>query len=115
VVVTIRGEIDSAVAEKLNDNLESALTLAATAPKRMLVVDLQRVSYFGSAGLNAIVSCQLAASVRAVAVRVVATGAAVLRPLRLTEIDRVLAIYPSVSAALSGGWRTGPSEAHRDG
>lgn len=67
----------------------------------MVVIDLGDVTYFGSAGLNAVLGCFERGVEAGVAVRVVATNTEVTRPLEITKLDRVLRPYRSVAAALS--------------
>lgn len=102
VFVRVRGEIDSSTADDLTAHLTAALALAADHPARLLVVDLEPVTFFGSAGLNAVLDCHKQAQTVDTAVRVVADHGQVLQPIRLTELDRILDVYPTVSDALRG-------------
>jgi anti-anti-sigma factor len=101
VVVCVRGEVDSGTVESLLTALDGALLAAAASPNRPLVVDLGDVSYFGSAGLNAVVGCYERGVADGVAVRVVATKAEVLRPIEVTQLDKVLRPFTSVADALA--------------
>jgi anti-anti-sigma factor len=102
VVVAVAGDIDSATADTLVQNLETALSVASAQSHRLLVVDLGDVTYFGSAGLNAVLGCYEVGATNGVAVRVVANGAEVLRPLQVTQLDAVIRPYPTLPEALAG-------------
>ncbi|WP_260762984.1 STAS domain-containing protein [Mycobacterium sp. SMC-4] len=101
IVVSVKGEVDSGTVEVLHPVLDEGLGRALVAPARLLVLDLDDVTYFGSAGLNAVLGCFERGTDAGIAVRVVATNAEVTRPLEITKLDQVLRPYPSVSAALS--------------
>ena len=100
VVVRARGEVDSGTVDLLETSMAAGLIAAAGPPTRMLVVDLDDVTYFGSAGLNAVLSCYEQGVSDGVAVRVVATNAEVVRPIEVTKLDGLLRPYPSVADAL---------------
>ena len=57
VLVHATGEIDSSTAGELRSQLEAALQQAESQESRLLIIDLQGVTYFGSAGLNAVLDC----------------------------------------------------------
>lgn len=101
VVVRAGGEVDSRTVDSLSEALTAAVAEAATRPARVLVVELDGVTYFGSAGLNALLNCSEKARAEGVAVRVVATGAEVLRPIEVTKINTVLPPYRSLGEALA--------------
>lgn len=107
VVLGVAGDIDSATVDTLIRQLDDALSVASDHSQRLLVVDLGDVTYFGSAGLNAVLGCYQNGLAEKVAVRVVATVAEVMRPLQVTKLDGVIRPYPSVAQALAG-----PSEGH---
>ena len=107
VVLGVAGDIDSDTVDALIRELDDALSLASGHSPRLLVVDLGDVTYFGSAGLNAVLGCYQNGLAEGVAVRVVATAAEVLRPLEVTKLDAVIRPYPSVAAAVAG-----PSDGH---
>ncbi|MDG4664545.1 STAS domain-containing protein [Mycobacterium sp. 236(2023)] len=101
VVVRARGEVDTGTIEKLSAALEAAVAAAASHRTRALVIDLDGVTYFGSAGLNALLNCCEKARAESVAVRVVATNAEVLRPIEVTRVNAVLPPYPTLAEALA--------------
>ncbi len=100
VVVYAKGEVDSTTADQLTAHLTAALELAATHPARLLIVDLQEVSFFGSAGLNAVLDCHEQGREAGTSVRLVANHGPVLQPIEVTELDQILDIYPTLSDAL---------------
>ena len=102
VVVSADGEVDSASVATLVFHLDTALKRALDHPARLLVIDLARLTYFGSAGLNAVLECYEQGLTGDVAVRVVAATAEVIRPLQVTRLDGVLRPYPTVTDAVEG-------------
>ena len=102
VVLCVGGEIDSGSVDTLIGHLETALESAAERPGRLLVLELADVTYFGSAGLNAVLGCYEKGLADGVAVRLVATNAEVLMPIEVTKLDSVLKPYPTVTEALAG-------------
>ena len=102
VLVHVKGEIDSSTAGELGSQLESALQQAGAHESRMLVVDLQGVTYFGSAGLNAVLDCHKQGLRAGISVRLVADNDLVVRPIEVTNLDSLLDLYPSWPDALQG-------------
>ncbi|HMZ14923.1 MAG TPA: STAS domain-containing protein [Mycobacterium sp.] len=105
VVVRVAGDLDAASADALRTGLRGALPAAAQQPSRLLVVDLTEVSYFGSAGLNAMLDCRDEAAAQHVTMTLVAKHPVVTRPIEVTGLGDVLPVHPTVAAALEG---TGP-------
>jgi anti-anti-sigma factor len=102
VVVSAGGEIDSGTVETLISHLDAALEAAVAHPTRVLVVELGDVTYFGSAGLNAVLGCYERGLSDGVTVRLVASNAEVIMPIEVTKLDRVLRPYQTVTEALDG-------------
>ena len=100
VVVSASGEIDSGTVDTLLSHLGNALEAASGHPARLLVLELADVTYFGSAGLNAVLGCYEKGLVDGVTVRVVATNAEVVMPIEVTKLDTVLKPYRTVADAL---------------
>ncbi len=98
----VKGDVDSSTVEELTAQLTAALDLAASHPARLVVVDLQSVEFFGSAALNAVLDCHEAGGQAGTSVRLVAEHDHVLRPIQVTELDRVFDIYPTLPQALQG-------------
>lgn len=107
VIVRADGEVDTSTVDELIARLSAALELAEAHPARLLIVDLQDVTFFGSAGLNAVLDGHRSGEAARVAVRVVADHDRVLQPLRVTELDRILVIHPTVTDAVQRGGRAG--------
>lgn len=100
VIVRVKGDVDSSTADELTANLTAALKLAQTHPARLIVVNLQSVDFFGSAALNAVLECHEEGKEAGTSVRFVADHDQVLRPIQVTELDRIFDIYPTLSQAL---------------
>jgi anti-sigma B factor antagonist len=97
VIVAVTGEIDLATAASLRD----ALTAELAAGPDVLIVDLDGVEFFTSVGLTTLALTQRAAKERGVALRVIATSRATLRPLQITGMADDLALYASRADALA--------------
>ncbi len=100
VVVRVEGDVDSSNVDELTTHLTAALQVAATHPKRLVVVDLQAVNFFGSAALNAVLECHEQGNAAGTSVRLLADHDQVLRPIQVTELDRILDIFPTLADAL---------------
>ncbi|MCH9730880.1 MAG: STAS domain-containing protein [Actinomycetia bacterium] len=105
VVLHVKGDVDSGTFGELVSHLNTALAQAATHPIHLLIVDLRGVTYFGSAGLNAVLDCHHKARAAATTLRVVADNLEVLRPIEVTNLDQVLEVYRAFDEAVQ----------HRDG
>jgi anti-anti-sigma factor len=102
VVVAATGEIDVDTVPELERQVVAALD-AATAPTSAtaVVVDLTDAFYLDSSGLNMLVRCNELARRHGTALRVVAADRRVLRPILITDLERVLALYPTLADALA--------------
>ncbi|OSC32454.1 anti-anti-sigma factor [Mycobacterium vulneris] len=100
VIVSVKGDVDSSTVGELTAHLSTALELASAQPVRPVVIDLQAVDFFGSAALNAVLDCHEDAKSGGTSVRLVAEHDQVLRPIQVTELDRIFEIYPTLAAAL---------------
>ncbi|MGC2652829.1 MAG: STAS domain-containing protein [Mycobacterium sp.] len=100
VIVRATGDIDSSTVAQLAGKLSAGLQVARDHPARLLVVDLQAVTFFGSAGLNAVLDCHEDGVADGTLVRLVANNAQVVRPIEVTGLDRVLEVYPTMPEAL---------------
>jgi anti-anti-sigma factor len=101
VVVSAGGDIDSGTVETLVTHLDAALQVASDHPMKLLVLELADVTYFGSAGLNAVLGCYERGLSDGVSVRLVASNAEVIMPIEVTKLDIVLRPYQTVTDALS--------------
>jgi anti-anti-sigma factor len=97
VVLRVAGEIDASTAKVVGDPLFSCLD---TAP-RAVVIDLAKVEFIGSTGLNILLRAHRKARGRATALRIVAGTHAVLRTLEVSGLDTHLPLSRSVPEALS--------------
>ncbi|WP_433271963.1 STAS domain-containing protein [Actinosynnema sp. CS-041913] len=93
VVIEVSGEIDMATAPCVIDFLRAHLPAAG----RTLVLDLTKVTFFGSAGINVLLTLHSEVEPAGVRLRVVASTPAVLRPLEVTDLLRVFAVTSSVT------------------
>jgi anti-anti-sigma factor len=102
VVVRAKGEVDSSTASEFTARLTAALQEAANQASRLLIIDLQALTYFGSAGLNAVLDCHRQGVKAWTSVRLVADNGLVVRPIQVTNLDSVLELYPTLGEALEG-------------
>ena len=102
VVLHAKGEVDSSTVDELVFQLHAALQQAGTQASRLLIIDLQAVTYFGSAGLNAVLDCHRQGLQARTSVRLVADNGLVVRPIEVTNLDSVLELYPALPEALQG-------------
>lgn len=102
VIVRARGEVDSSTSAEFTSRLYAALHDAANQPSRLLIIDLQALTYFGSAGLNAVLDCHRQGAKAGTSVRLVADNGLVVRPIEVTNLDSVLKLYPTLGEALEG-------------
>ena len=101
IVVIADGEVDSHSVGKLTSALNDALKLADNHPARLVVVDLEAVTFFGSAGINAVFESHTFAAAQQISLRLAAGNTAVTRALEITNLTDVLQLHPSLSDALS--------------
>jgi anti-sigma B factor antagonist len=95
-VVSVGGEIDLSTAPAF----ETAITQALDDDPPALVIELSEVSFMASAGLRILAATQEKAGT-ATAVALVADNAAAGRPIQLTSLDKVIALYPTLDEALT--------------
>jgi anti-anti-sigma factor len=99
VVLRVSGEIDMLTAPVLTEHVQEQFAgLEDDTAQRTLVFDLTRVSFLGSAGLAVLAHAQATAADRGDVVQVVANARAVLRPLEVTGLDKVLDVRPDLPA-----------------
>lgn len=104
-VVTLPAEIDVANAGKVGHQLSAALAAGGT-----VIADLSSTTFCDSAGLREMILANKQAVASGVALRVVIASAHLLRVFKVTGLDTVLAIYPSLSAARAPGQTPAPSD-----
>lgn len=95
-VVTVSGEIDVASADGLRERLNQLVSAGRTS----LVVDLTAVDFMDSTGLGVLVG--MLKKVRSAGGRLdlVIDGDRLLRLFRLTSLDQVFTIHPTLEDAL---------------
>ncbi|MBF6331299.1 STAS domain-containing protein [Nocardia transvalensis] len=95
-VLTVAGEVDLATAPALENAIEATLGGKPAA----LIIDLSQVTFLASAGMAALVAAhqRAGASTR---IAVVADGPATSRQLKMTNLDQVFALYPTLEEALA--------------
>lgn len=95
-VVTLPAEIDITNAGQVREVLLSVLNQGAV----VLIADLSKTTFCDSAGVSALARTFRRADASHSEMRLVVSTPAVQRILAITGIDRLLDIYPGVSAAL---------------
>lgn len=95
-VVAVGGDVDVATVS----TLEEAITEALGAKPTALVIDLTDVEFLASAGLQTLVATNEAVTESA-GFAVVANGPATSRPIQLTGLDQVFAMYPTLAEAIA--------------
>ncbi len=94
--VAVRGEIDLPVLGRLRTRLGEEIDLAP----RALVLDLSGVSFCGAGGITELLVAASEAHVSGVPFAIVTAGRAVLRPVRVLGLERLLPIHRSAEAAM---------------
>ena len=97
-VVMLPAEIDITNADRVREDLLSVLNHGAA----VLIADLSKTTFCDSAGVAALARTFRRAEASQTEMRLVVSTPAVHRALCLTGVDRLLDIYPSVTASLAG-------------
>ncbi|CAN5666913.1 STAS domain-containing protein [soil metagenome] len=95
-VLALTGELDMLTAPQLEDAIGAASKQQPTA----MVVDLTKVTFLASAGMSVLVAAYLEVTPSA-RFGIVADGVAVRRPLKLTGIDTLVMLFPTLDDALA--------------
>jgi anti-sigma B factor antagonist len=95
-VLAVGGEVDLATAPVF----EKAIADVLADDPPAFVIDLTEVSFLASAGLQLLVATQERIGASG-GFAVVADGPATSRPIQLTELDKVFALYPVLEEALA--------------
>ncbi len=93
------GQVDADSAPSLKALLKQLVDEGA----RLLIVDLDQVDFIDSSGLSALVSGLKAVRQRGGTLNLCRAHTQALTSLRLTMLDRVFSIYPTVEEALDPG------------
>jgi anti-sigma B factor antagonist len=96
VVLAVLGDVDMLTVPALAEAIDAAASKEPSA----LIVDLSKVEFLASAGMNLLVDVhrQITFSTR---FAVVADGPATGRPLKLVGIDEIVAVYSTLDEALA--------------
>lgn len=87
--VAVTGDFDLAVTASLHEQLEAELRRTPAA----LVLDLTGVTFCSAGALAVLLDVVTTAHARGIPCAIVATGRAVLRPVRVLQLDRVLPLH----------------------
>jgi len=98
VVLEVEGRLTAAVAPQLRAEVSDLVDAGKTA----IVVDLAGVDFIDSSGLGALIGALKATRVAGGDLRIAAAGEQVRQVLRLTNLDRVLHVYPDADGAFDG-------------
>jgi len=98
VVLKVSGHLDDLGADTLSEALDRVLAESHS----RLIFDLSDVMFLGSSGLGQIMRAYQAVKNRQGYVRVVNPQPLIADVFRLTKLDRLLDIFPSVEEALKG-------------
>lgn len=97
VVVAVRGQIDFYTAHNLRD----LLTGFVDAGELHLIVDLEGVEFLDSTGLGVLVGALKRVRASDGSLQLVCSEERLLKIFRITGLDKVFLIHPSVEAATS--------------
>ena len=97
-VLRVAGEVDVSSAPELQDKLADLIDSAGA----VLVVDLAGVTFIDSTGLGVLVGARNRASELGGSISVVVTSDRVLKLFRITGLDAVFEVHPSIEAAVAG-------------
>lgn len=101
-VVDVAGEVDVFSAPELAEQL----TQLFDAGRRTVVVDLTSVTFLDSTGLGTLVAARNRAEEAGGQLPIIGSGEQVLKLFRITGLDEVFEIYPSIEAAVAATPRT---------
>ena len=95
-VVAASGDLDMLTAPQLSDAVEAALSKKPTG----LIVDLTKVEFLGSAGMQVLMETHNQTDGTGIRFAVVAEGPATSRPLKITGIADLVDLFSSLEVAL---------------
>ena len=98
VVVVLPAEIDIVNADSVGEQLRSAFTSGVT----IVIADMTSTVFCDSSGTRHLVLAHNCAAAHDAQLRLAIPPGNVLRVIRLMGLDRLLSIYPSLAAALTG-------------
>ena len=110
-MITLPEEIDISNSEQVREELLSLLNRGPA----VLIVDMAETTFCDSAGVNALVRAHKRATANGAEIRLVVASLGVGRVLAITGVDRLIPVYPSMTASLAEpGEPAEPAETHRD-
>jgi anti-sigma B factor antagonist len=95
-LLAVRGDIDIAIAAEFRESVSTA----TDGDTRRVVMDLSEVDFMDSSGLQVLLNLRKELTARGGELVLACDRAPVLDLFRLTGLDRVCAVVPSVDAAL---------------
>lgn len=95
VLLTVQGDADLHVADKLEDAFAAAVACSAT----RVVVDLTEVTLFDSSAIHALLRGRSAADGRNTDVVVVCANQPILRVLEVAGITELVPVHPTITHA----------------
>lgn len=104
-VVEVSGEIDVYTAPRLRETLVSLVD----AGSYRLIIDMERVEFLDSTGLGVLVGGLKRVRAHDGGIDLVCTQGRILRIFRITGLNKVFAVYPSVGEALAGDGSAAPA------
>ena len=99
VIIALPAEIDMANADRVGQQLGSALAPGVTT----VIADMRATRFCDSSGISVLVRAHKQATANGTQLRLVVPSAAVLRILTLVQMDHLLLISPTLSQALAAG------------
>ena len=102
VVVALPAEIDMASADRVGQQLGAAFAPGV----KTVIADMTATRFCDSSGISVLVRAYKLAAANGTQLRLVVPSTAVLRSLRLVQMDYLLPIYPTLSQALAAGPQT---------
>jgi anti-sigma B factor antagonist len=97
IVVTVSGDVDIDTAGYLEELLEGSI-----APQRTVVLDMDEISFFGSAGLSVLLSARRWAGDVDARLRLACPSPEARRAVEVTALHDVLPMFDSVAEATAG-------------
>lgn len=105
VIISVAGEVDVATAPGLRSALDD-VALSSGTPKN-LVIDMTAVSFLDSTALGVLVSALRKSEEHGVRFGVVLSHPHVIKVFRVTNLDSLMTVHPTLEAALSPGVPSG--------
>ncbi|MGH3428802.1 MAG: STAS domain-containing protein [Terriglobales bacterium] len=93
-LLSVSGEIDMLTTPRLREVLSGHLA----EPGTELLLELENVSFLGSAGLQLLAETQQQAKDAGVDLSLICSTRQVLRPLSLTGLDHMFTVYPNLES-----------------